>query len=102
MVKKANDAGVVLLSFDNIIDDPMNIQINVDQVGIGRIAAEFLLKETTKDPAKFLFVRGPAGQPVDIARAEGFGESDHEVGPQGRRDRSRRKLESGRRPEGDC
>jgi len=72
VVKKANDAGVVLLSFDNIIDDPMNIQINVDQVGIGRIAGEFLLKSATADPAKFLFVRGPAGQPVDAARAEGF------------------------------
>jgi len=73
VVKKANAAGVVLLSFDNVIDDPMNIQINVDQVGIGRIAGEFLLKEVKTDPAKFLFVRGPAGQPVDLARAEGFG-----------------------------
>ena len=72
VVKKANDAGVVLLSFDNIIDDPNNIQINVDQVGIGRLAGEFLLKETKADPAKFLFVRGPAGQPVDAFRAEGF------------------------------
>ena len=72
VVKKANDAGVVLLSFDNIIADPNNIQINVDQVGIGRLAGEFLLKETKADPAKMLFVRGPAGQPVDAARAEGF------------------------------
>jgi ribose transport system substrate-binding protein len=72
VVKKANDAGVVLLSFDNVIDDPMNVQINVDQVGIGRLAGEFLLKKTTADPVKFLFVRGPAGQPVDAARAEGF------------------------------
>jgi ribose transport system substrate-binding protein len=72
VVKKANDAGVVLLSFDNVIDDPNNIQINVDQVGIGRLAGEFLLKNTKADPVKFLFVRGPAGQPVDAARAEGF------------------------------
>ena len=34
VVRKANDAGVVLLSFDNVIDDPNNIQINVDQVGL--------------------------------------------------------------------
>jgi ribose transport system substrate-binding protein len=72
VVKKANDAGVVLLSFDNVIDDPNNIQINVDQVGIGRLAGEHLLKNTKANPAKFLFVRGPAGQPVDAARAEGF------------------------------
>jgi len=75
VVKKANDAGVVLLSFDNIVDDPGNIQINVDQKGLGTTAGNFLLKETKADPAKFLFVRGPAGQPVDIARADGFGEA---------------------------
>ena len=42
VVKKANDAGVVLLSFDNIIDDPGNIQINVDQKGLGVTAGNFL------------------------------------------------------------
>ena len=75
VVRKANDAGVVLLSFDNVIDDPMNIQINVDQKGIGTKAGEFLLEKTDADPANFLFVRGPAGQPVDIARATGFQEA---------------------------
>jgi ribose transport system substrate-binding protein len=75
VVRKANEAGVVLLSFDNVIDDPMNIQINVDQTGLGRTAGEFLLKETKADPANFLFVRGPAGQPVDIARANGFADA---------------------------
>jgi ribose transport system substrate-binding protein len=75
VVKKANEAGVVLLSFDNVIDDPMNIQINVDQKGIGRMSGEFLLKEMKPDASKLLFVRGPAGQPVDIARADGFNEA---------------------------
>jgi ribose transport system substrate-binding protein len=75
VVRKANAAGTIVLSFDNVIDDPMNIQVNVDQVGLGRTAGEFLLKETKADPASFLFVRGPAGQPVDIARAKGFTEA---------------------------
>ena len=75
VVKKANDAGTVLLSFDNVIDDVGNIQINVDQKGIGTKAGEFLLKEASANPANFLFVRGPAGQPVDIARATGFAEA---------------------------
>lgn len=75
VVRKANDADVVVLSFDNVIDDPNQIAINVDQVGLGRAAAEFLLSQTDADPAKFLHVRGPAGQPVDIARNTGF----HEV-----------------------
>lgn len=75
VVRKANDAGTVLLSFDNVIEDPASIQINVDQYGIGYKAGEFLLKETAADPASLLFVRGPAGQPVDIARAKGFTEA---------------------------
>ena len=72
VVKKANDAGVVLLSFDNVIDDPNNVEINVDQEGIGKTEGQFLLDKTKADPANFLFVRGPAGQPVDIARDKGF------------------------------
>jgi ribose transport system substrate-binding protein len=80
VVRKANEAGVVLLSFDNVIDDPMNIQINVDQKGLGYQAAEFLLSKTDADPAKFLHVRGPAGQPVDVARNEGFHEAIEKSG----------------------
>ncbi|WP_269580793.1 substrate-binding domain-containing protein [Roseibium sp. Sym1] len=72
VVRKANEAGVIVLSFDNVIDDPMNVQINVDQKGIGYKAGEFLAGKTGGDEADLLFVRGPAGQPVDIARAEGF------------------------------
>ncbi|MEC9342741.1 MAG: substrate-binding domain-containing protein, partial [Pseudomonadota bacterium] len=74
VVRKANAANVVVLSFDNVIDDPNQIAINVDQKGLGEAAAEFLLSKTDADPAKFLHVRGPAGQPVDIARNEGFNE----------------------------
>lgn len=75
VVRKANEANVVLLSFDNVIDSDEQIAINVNQKGLGMLAAEFLLKETDANPAKFLHVRGPAGQPVDVARNEGF----HEV-----------------------
>jgi ribose transport system substrate-binding protein len=75
VVRKANDANVVVLSFDNVIDDPNQIAINVDQVGLGRAAGEFLLSKTDANPAKFLHVRGPAGQPVDIARNKGFHEA---------------------------
>jgi len=75
VVRKANDANVVVLSFDNVIDDPNQIAINVDQVGLGRAAGEFLLSQTDADPATFLHVRGPSGQPVDIARDKGFHEA---------------------------
>jgi ribose transport system substrate-binding protein len=76
VVRKANDAGVAVLSFDNVIDDPMNVQINVDQKGLGVVAGNFLLKEAKADgDLKFLHVRGPAGQPVDAARQAGFTEA---------------------------
>ncbi|MEP7241940.1 MAG: substrate-binding domain-containing protein [Devosia sp.] len=75
VVKKANAAGVVVLSFDNVIEDPMGVEVNVDQKGIGTKAGEFLIKEVKADPANLLFVRGPVGQPVDQARATGFAEA---------------------------
>jgi len=75
VVRKANEAGVVLLSFDNVIDSDEQISINVNQKGLGVLAGEFLLGKTEADPAKFLHVRGPAGQPVDVARDTGFHEA---------------------------
>lgn len=76
VVRKANEAGVIVLSFDNTIDDPNNIKINVDQKGLGVTAANFLLKEAKAEgDLNFLHVRGPAGQPVDVARQAGFTEA---------------------------
>src|SRR3954463_12338322 len=61
VAKKAKKAGVVLLSFDNVIESPDNIVINVDQVELGRLAAKWLLKEIKADGGKLLEVRGPSG-----------------------------------------
>ncbi|HEY0480358.1 MAG TPA: sugar ABC transporter substrate-binding protein [Kofleriaceae bacterium] len=83
VAKKARKAGVVLLSFDNVIESPDNIVINVDQVELGRLAARWLLKEV-KDSGKLLEVRGPSGNSVDRDRHVGF----HEV-----LDRSGKKFE---------
>jgi len=46
VVKRANAAGVVLLSFDNIIESPDAITVNVDQAELGRLAARWLLKRS--------------------------------------------------------
>jgi ribose transport system substrate-binding protein len=75
VVRRANEEGVVVLSFDNVIDDPNQISINVDQKGLGVMAGEFLLEHAEGDDLTFLHVRGPAGQPVDVARNEGFHEA---------------------------
>jgi len=75
VVKRANAAGVVLLSFDNIIESPDAITVNVDQTELGRLAARWLLKEIKADTGKLLEVRGPSGNSVDRDRHNGF----HEV-----------------------
>lgn len=73
VVRKANAKGVVVVSFDNVIDSPDQISVNVNQVGLGEMAAKFLLKEAKKPgDLTFLHVRGPSGQPVDLARNQGF------------------------------
>lgn len=73
VVRKANEANVVLLSFDNVIDSDEQISINVNQQGLGEMAAAFLLEQAKGDGAlNLLHVRGPAGQPVDVARNTGF------------------------------
>src|SRR5262245_2768776 len=75
VVKRANAAGVVLLSFDNVIESPDAVIVNVDQVELGRLAARWLLKEIKADSGKILEVRGPSGNSVDRDRHDGF----HEV-----------------------
>ena len=62
------EAGTIVLSFDNVIDDPMNIKINVDQVGLGRTAGNFLLKETTGD-VDFLIGAVPGAGLLRLTRA---------------------------------
>jgi ribose transport system substrate-binding protein len=75
VAKKAKKAGVVLLSFDNVIESPDNIVVNVDQVELGRLAARWLVKEVKAPTGKLLEVRGPSGNSVDRDRHVGF----HEV-----------------------
>src|SRR3954453_19650793 len=74
VVKKAKKAGVVLLSFDNVIESTDNVVINVDQVELGRLAAKWLLKEVKTDGGKLLEVRGPSGNSGDRDRHTGFRE----------------------------
>ena len=73
VVRRANAKGVVVVSFDNVIDSPDQISVNVNQQGLGEMAAKFLLKEAPQTgDLTFLHVRGPSGQPVDLARDKGF------------------------------
>jgi ribose transport system substrate-binding protein len=74
VVKRAKKAGVVLLSFDNVIESEDNITVNVNQVELGRLSGRWLLRQVKGDAGKLLEVRGPAGNSVDRDRHKGFRE----------------------------
>jgi hypothetical protein len=57
VIKRANDAGVVLVAFDNILDTEEAINVNVDQKGLGKYWAEWLVKNVPNG-GKVLEVRG--------------------------------------------
>src|SRR5436305_3282283 len=45
VIKRANDAGVVLVAFDNILDTEDAINVDVDQKGLGIYWADWLAKK---------------------------------------------------------
>ena len=73
MIKRANDAGVVLVAFDNILDTEEAINVNVDQKGLGKYWAEWLVKNVPNG-GKVLEVRGVSGTSVDRDRHDGIQE----------------------------
>jgi ribose transport system substrate-binding protein len=74
VIKRAKDAGVVLVAFDNILDTQDAINVNVDQKGLGVLWANWLIKHVP-DGGKILEVRGVAGTSVDTDRHNGIDET---------------------------
>jgi len=74
VIKRAKDAGVVLVAFDNILDTQDAINVNVDQKGLGVLWANWLIKHIP-DGGKILEVRGVAGTSVDTDRHNGIQET---------------------------
>jgi ribose transport system substrate-binding protein len=74
VIKRAKDAGVVLVAFDNILDTEDAINVNVDQKGLGELWANWLVSHLPEG-GKVLEVRGVAGTSVDTDRHNGI----HEV-----------------------
>jgi ribose transport system substrate-binding protein len=72
-IKRANDAGVVLVAFDNTLDTEDAINVNVDQKGLGKYWAEWLVKNVPNG-GKILEVRGVSGTSVDRDRHDGIQE----------------------------
>ncbi|KQV65319.1 sugar ABC transporter substrate-binding protein [Rhizobium sp. Root1220] len=74
VIKRAKEAGVVLVAFDNTLDTKDAINVNVDQKGLGVTWAEWLIKHMP-DGGKVLEVRGVAGTSVDTDRHNGIKET---------------------------
>ena len=74
VIKRANDAGVVLIAFDNTLDTEEAINVNVDQKGLGKYWGEWLVKHIPGG-GKVLEVRGVSGTSVDRDRHEGVQEA---------------------------
>ena len=74
VIKRAKEAGVVLVAFDNILDTQDAINVNVDQKGLGVLWANWLIKNVPNG-GKVLEVRGVAGTSVDTDRHNGVQET---------------------------
>ncbi len=64
VIGDAADAGVLVISFDNVVTSERAVLVNHDQVEMGRIWARFIAKETG-GKGKILMVRGVAGTSGD-------------------------------------
>src|SRR6202140_1660693 len=71
VIKRAKEAGVVLVDFDNILDTEDAINVNVDQKGLGVLWGNWLASHI-RNGGKVLEVRGVAGTSVDTDRHNGF------------------------------
>jgi ribose transport system substrate-binding protein len=74
VIRRANQAGVVLVAFDNILDTEDAINVDVDQKGLGVLWANWLIKHVPNG-GKILEVRGVAGTSVDTDRHNGINET---------------------------
>jgi ribose transport system substrate-binding protein len=73
VIKRANDAGVVLVPFDNVLDSDKILQVNQDQLDMGRIMGRWITKNVPNG-GKLLEIRGLPGNSVDRDRHLGFRE----------------------------
>src|SRR5919106_4319503 len=73
VIRRANRAGVVLVPFDNVLDSEEVLQVNEDQLEMGKIMGRWLTKNVGNS-GKILEVRGLPGNSVDRDRHLGFRE----------------------------
>ncbi len=74
VIRRAKEAGVILVAFDNILDTEDAINVNVDQKGLGVLWGNWL-NDHLPEGGKILEVRGVAGTSVDTDRHDGIHET---------------------------
>jgi len=74
IIRLADKNNVVVVPFDNILDTDKVMMVNEDQHEMGKMSAEFLIKEMGKNAGDVLEVRGLPGNSVDRDRHVGFRE----------------------------
>jgi ribose transport system substrate-binding protein len=74
VIKRAKEAGVVLVAFDNTLNTTDAINVNVDQKDLGAMWGKWLVDRLPKG-GKILEVRGVAGTSVDTDRHNGVSET---------------------------
>ncbi len=74
VIRQANAKGVILVPFDNVIDNTNVMQVNEDQYEMGVMSANWL-KKYVGDKGNILEVRGVPGNSVDRDRHDGFQET---------------------------
>jgi len=77
VIRLADRNNVVLVPFDNVLDTDKVMQVNEDQLAMGRMYSTHVLGELAKDGitgGKLLEVRGLAGNSVDRDRSIGIHE----------------------------
>ena len=74
VIKRAKEAGVVLVAFDNTLDTKDAINVDVDQKGLGVLWANWLIQHLPNG-GKILEIRGVAGTSVDTDRHNGISET---------------------------
>ncbi len=70
VIRRARDAGIIVVSFDNIVTSPDAVLVNEDQVEFGRVMARDLV-ERLNGKGNVVMVNGVPGTSVDRDRNKG-------------------------------
>ena len=71
VIAQACSAGIVVVSYDNVVTAPCALKVNTDQVVFGHQLAQFIADNLPNHSGNVIEVTGPPGQPVDISRLGG-------------------------------